>query len=259
VISDVRSTKSNPTDQRGGQPMSPLADLPPCDPVAFPAFEGASVKELDVSTVPAFDDWIDVANIEAELAALPHLMADLRYVEPAGIERVYRSATAATAAETLGAIPGEGQAIHLVINGRFALWDFVGAILILAGEPIHIEQLHLATLGFSRKNIAQLADLLDAGKVGSVSLLCSHYFKGTSTPIYDFAAEQLSARGQRFLSIRTHAKVVLVKLSDGRLITLESSANLRSCKNIEQVVATGIPGLYRFHAAWMESLWPQSH
>ena len=236
-----------------------MADLPACDPIEFPAFDGAHIPELDPTTVPAFDNWIGVESIEAELAALPHLVADLRYVEPDGIERVYRSVTAATAAETLGEIPGENRAIHLVINGRFALWDFVGAILILAGEPVTIEQLHLATLGFSKKNIAQLADLLDAGKVGSVSLLCSHYFKGTSTPIYDFAVEQLSARGQRFLSVRTHAKVVLAKLSDGRVITMESSANLRSCKNIEQVVVAGIPGLYRFHAAWMESLWPQSH
>lgn len=224
----------------------------------FPAFTGGDLVDfVNAAEIPRFDPYeVDEGRIETELAGLPHLVADLRYDEPAGVERVYRSETASTAAATLGAIPGPLQAIHLVINGRYALWDFVGAVLQLAGEGVTIRRLHIATLGFSRRNVSQLADLLDAGKVGSVALLCSHYFKGTSGGIYEYAAEVLTARQQRFLSVRTHAKVLAIELSDARCLTFESSANLRSCKNLEQVVATGIPDLYRFHVRWIDSLWP---
>lgn len=211
--------------------------------------------DFAVDAVPRFDESaIDARLIEAELAAMPHLDTDLRFEEPITIERIFRAQPMATAAETLAAIPRADQAWHLLINGRFALWDFVPAALKLAGEHVTIKQLHLATLGFSRKNIAELAALLDAGKVQSVALLCSHYFKGTSGGIYEFAQAELAARKQRFASIRTHAKVVLMRLSDDRTIAIESSANLRSCKNIEQVSVYGLPDLYRFHAGWMEPL-----
>lgn len=210
--------------------------------------------DFDLSAIPRFDpDELDVLAIEEQLKELPHLAGDQRYEEPT-VERIFRSDQAATAAETLASIPGERQAVHLVINGRFALWDFVPAILTLARAPI--EQLHLATLGFSKKNIGELCALLDAGQVGKVALLCSHYFKGTSGGIYEIAESELTRRNQRFGSCRTHAKIVLAGLSDGRTVTIESSANLRSCHNIEQVVVAGDPGLYRFHASWMDSLIP---
>ena len=212
-----------------------------------------NVQDFDTAACPRFDDTeLDEVVIEAQLAELPHLDSDRRYDEPFTVERLFKTEKAETAAETLGRIPTARQATHLIINGRFALWDFVPAVLKLSNRTI--KQLYLATLGFSRKNIQELSLLLDEKKIKSVSLLCSHYFKGTSNGIYEFAEEQLAQRGQRFASCRTHAKIVLAQLSNGRTVTIESSANLRSCKNIEQVVVGGDPGLYRFHVAWMEEL-----
>lgn len=219
---------------------------------AFPDFQMDDAPEFEADGIPRFDpDEMDVGRIEAELAELPHLTGDRSYQEPLTIERIYRSEGARNAIESLSEIPNPTTAIHTIISGRFALWDYVPAVIQLGGT---IESLYLATLGFSRKNMAELSAMLDAGQIGSVSLICSHYFKGTSNGIYEFAAEQLSARGQRFLSIRTHAKIVLIKLADGRTITLESSANLRSCKNIEQVFIAGLPDLHRFHSTWMDEL-----
>lgn len=223
----------------------------------FPQFGTDSLSEFWPDEIPRFDDSeVDERSIEAELSSLPHLADDRRFDEPPTIERIFRAYTATTAAETLREIPTANQAVHLVINGRFALWDFVVAILILAGIEVTIQTLYLATLGFSRKNIAQLTTFLDSGKIHAVSLLCSHYFKGTSGGIYEYAEAELLARGQRFASVRNHSKIVLMQLSDGRTVTLESSANLRSCKNIEQVVVCGHPDLYRFHAQWMDDLFP---
>lgn len=199
------------------------------------------------------------AELEAEMDLLPHLQGDIQH-EDEGIERECRDARKIkTAAEAMGHIPTATQAIHMVISGRFALWDLVPAVLELAGGPI-ITSLHIATLGFSRNNIADLCQLLDAGRIGAVKLLASHYFKGTSGGIYDFAVAELDQRKDKakFLSVRTHAKLLLMHLSDNRTVTIESSANLRSCQNIEQMTVLGDPHLYQFHTAWIDDLFARS-
>lgn len=212
------------------------------------------IPTLDMNTVPLMEGAaLDVLEIEAELGELPHLDGDRRHI--AGeTDRTYRNAMQAkSAAEAIGQLPGHREAYHLAISGRFALWDCVPAVLTLAA-PVAIESLYIATLGFSKANVEGMAELLDAGSVGRISLICSHYFKGTSEAIYTFGAEQLAARGQRFISIRSHAKLLAMKLTDGRTITIEASANLRSCKNIEQLTVIGDRGLYEFHTIWMEEL-----
>jgi len=40
-------------------------------------------------------------------------------------------------------------------------------------------------------------------------------------------------------------------LSDGRRFAVESSANLRSCRNIEQITLTQAADLHDFHAGWI--------
>lgn len=194
-----------------------------------------------------------VRSVERELLKRPHLPADRRFVRR-DVKADFRDARQAqSAADAIGQLPGETESVHLVISGRFALWDMVPAALQLAGA--RIEDLDIATLGFSRRNIAKLCALLDDGRIGHAKLLCSHYFAGTSPTIYDFAAEELGKRPQaEFLSVRTHAKIVLAAFADGRRLTIESSANLRSCKNIEQAVLIGSAGLYDFHSAWIDAL-----
>ena len=121
--------------------------------------------------------------------------------------------------------------------------------------------LHIATLGFSRKNIEAMTQLVDAGQIMRVRLLCSHYISSTSKVIYQTAVTSFEARPERmeFLSVRTHAKLLLLAFEDGRRITVESSANLRSCKNIEQATIHGDPALYAFHRGWIDDLFGSQH
>lgn len=211
--------------------------------------------DFDASRIPLMHGAdLDVVAVEAELSNLPHLDGDIRWDEPDDTERDFICAQqSATAAAALSRLPGLNQSSHLVISGRFALWDFVPAALALA-DGARIADLYIATLGFSKANIAGACDLLDAGTIGRLSLIASHYFKGTSSDIYEYGAAELGKRGQRFISIRSHAKIIAARFDGGRCLILESSANLRSCKNIEQVVASGHPDLFAFHAGWMESL-----
>jgi hypothetical protein len=195
-----------------------------------------------------------VASVEAEMKRLPHLASDRRKVTRS-IRRDCRDARKAKdAAEAIGRIPTADEAIHLVISGRYALADMIPATLELAG--VNIAELRICTLGFSRKNIEMIAAMVDAGQVGKVKLLCSHYFKSTTSDLYDLAASEFAARSEQasFLSCRTHAKLLLMELVDGRTVTVESSANARSCKNIEQACIIGDPAVYAFHRDWIDEL-----
>ncbi len=138
-----------------------------------------------------------VDDVESEMLAMPHLENDRRR-ETRKMKRELRDARQAeSAAEAIGRIPGPDEAIHLVVCGKFSLWDSVPAVLTFA-RPATIANLHIATLGFSKNNIAALCVLLDSGWIREVSLLCSHYFQGTSTSIYDFAAAELATRRRTF-------------------------------------------------------------
>ena len=73
-------------------------------------------------------------------------------------------------------------------------------------------------------------------------------------PIYDALAESLTARGHRIAAIRCHAKILAMELTDGRCLVVESSANLRSCRNIEQFTMTHDADLLLFHREWMREV-----
>lgn len=226
------------------QPFADLADIA----------EHIDVFGAGIATLAGIGASED--DIEKELTELPHLQTDLRFESDAMVSHEGRDVRQAqTAVEHIGRIPDHFEAFHLVTSGRYALWNMVPAIAELAA-PTKIADLHLATLGFSKANITDLVTMLDAGEIAKVTLLCSHYFKGTSGDIWTYAQEELLKRRTvaRYLSIRTHAKIMALKLADGRTVTIEASANLRSCKNIEQISIFGHPGLYEFHAGWIDGL-----
>lgn len=52
----------------------------------------------------------------------------------------------------------------------------------------------------------------------------------------------------------THAKILLMELTDGRGFTVESSANLRSCSSIEQITMTHDAELLAFHRQWITDI-----
>lgn len=209
---------------------------------------------LAQSRNPILKPQITAATIEQQFATLPHLTQDRRVLIEGTRHKCRDARKAEDAAAAIGKLPGPNQTLHLAIGGKFALWHVVPAVVALTGRPIR--ELRIATLGFSRANIDELCQMIDAGQIGSAWLLCSLYFKGTSSEIFHHAREEIAKRPGRafFAAIRTHAKILLMKLDRGRTITVESSANLRSCKNIEQMTVIGAKAVYDFHAGWIDQL-----
>lgn len=169
-------------------------------------------------------------------------------------KRVFRNKLrSGNAAKELGQLPGSGEALHLIMRGNFDSFDFVPAVLQVA-SPATISELNICTLGFNSTNAARLLDLLDAGQVQRCSFMASHFWRSNETDVYDALWKELDQRGHRAAALRSHAKILLFELSDGRFYTIEMSANLRSCRNIEQATIIEGKELLQFHRSWMMEL-----
>jgi len=153
----------------------------------------------------------------------------------------------------LARLPSVGETMHGIISGRYALYELVPATLARI-SPATITDLYLATLSFSERNATDLLRLIDDGHVQKVTLIVSHYFKAQNESIYNSLVPPLLSRGHRCLAMRTHCKITLMETSVGEKYTVESSANLQSCKNIEQFSLTSDDALHDFHRGWMEEL-----
>jgi hypothetical protein len=205
-----------------------------------------SLPAMDLDAIrPVFDELAGHENDAAR-----EWVGDRRHVRRTDKTVMLDARRLANALEHIGRLPEPGEAFHLVTAKRYSLWHVVKATLHLAA-PATIARLTVATLGFSRQNLEELLNDLDSGHIGTVDFLFSVYFKSNEKEICQRLAHELSRRNQRVVAMLTHAKVVLLELSDGRTFTVESSANLRSCSSIEQITMTHDRGLYDFHRAWI--------
>jgi hypothetical protein len=157
------------------------------------------------------------------------------------------------AAKSLRKLPEKGSSLHCIMRGNYNAWDLVPAVLKQIA-PKRIKTLWVATLGFNLQNAEELIALLDSKQIGRCEFICSCYFRSTTSELFDLIHHQLATRGSRAVAIRSHAKILLIETTDRRYFAVESSANLRSCNNIEQFCMTHDRRLFRFHADWMRTV-----
>lgn len=213
-----------------------------------PASPFGDLKSIDLEALrPLVDEPPEAKNVGAGLKR------DRKLVTRSTVRRLLDLRQVANAAATLGVLPDAGETFHIVCAGSWPAWALVPAMLTLAA-PATIEDLHLATLDFAKDNAEQLLGLLDAGLIRRVTLIASCYFKSNESEIVAETHAELAKRGQRMASVRNHAKVIVARFSDGNAITVETSANLRSCKNVEQFAMTNDAALAAFHADWIETV-----
>jgi hypothetical protein len=120
--------------------------------------------------------------------------------------------------------------------------------------PATIGYFGLATLGFPRQNLEELLTELDSGRIAKVDFLFSVYFKSNEKEICQRLAHELVTRGHRVVAMLTHAKIMPLETTDGRQFVVESSANLRSCASVEQIMLIQDGELFQFHRAWLNDI-----
>jgi len=155
------------------------------------------------------------------------------------------------ALEHLIKLPGQGETLHLIIDGRFEPCDLIPAIRRLS-NPATIETLYVMTLGLNEDNTGTICRGIDAKKIKTATIITSHYFRGAERPLFNWTKTEIENRGGRVLGLRTHAKIMLMEMTDGQCYSIEGSGNLRSCKSVEQMQITNSRPLFEFHQAWIE-------
>jgi hypothetical protein len=133
-------------------------------------------------------------------------------------------------------------------------FDFLLVLVsIIQSQPVPCQWLRLATLSFSRRNVAELCRLLDTRQVERLTLLCSDFMHKSNSAVYQGACTELvEARGQTVASARSHCKVATLAFRDGLRLSFEGSANARTNRNTEQVTCINDPGLHDWHAQWID-------
>ena len=153
-------------------------------------------------------------------------------------------------------LPANGEYLHVVTGGEFRGFDLLPAMLRLARAK-RFDGLTLTTLGFSRENLEDLGQMVEAGMMPPkrLRILASDFFRRADSEIWQTGAEQAHRLGYGFRSTRNHTKLSLAAIA-GKYFVVESSANLRSCANLEQFTMTQSRKLYDFHCQWIDAVWP---
>lgn len=149
-------------------------------------------------------------------------------------------------------MPQPGEALHCVFKGNNDGFDILPAIIEIAGGTVGA--VAIATLGFNRRNFEALTELITAGTIEpEVLFVCSVLHEARDPELCNEMAEMIRGNGGSFVAVRSHCKVITVEAGDN-FYSIESSANLRSCRMAEQFVVSNDPELLQFHRHWMTEI-----
>lgn len=157
------------------------------------------------------------------------------------------------AEKLLERLPRSGEVFSILLSGAFDGFDFVPAILDLA-TPATIDELYIATLGFGQANAGHLISLIDEGKVRKAWFVASCYMRDSKHgDKFKLIHEALTKRGMHVRACRNHAKILAMKLTDGRTFVIDGSLNFCSCKCSEQCHVWSDPALFEFYANYVRT------
>jgi len=156
------------------------------------------------------------------------------------------------AEEILARLPLQSdRALHVITPGNFIFCDLITAV----ATRFKTARIFIATLSFSKKNAEALCSLISTGKVRGIKMLTSNYFAKMNAEILQHFTTCADKSGGIQIGIaRTHAKVTAFEFADGKRLTIETSANLRSSDNIEQVSFFADVPTFNFHAEWIQQV-----
>jgi hypothetical protein len=133
-------------------------------------------------------------------------------------DRRYQRA-ARIAAELLPDIPEPSESVHALMLGSFDLAQLVSAT---AKRLPQLRHLRIATLCYSKRNVAELCSLLETRSADpmALTLLVSVFFREHNKALHEYAAGELTAYPNvNVAAARSHCKVVCFDLGDNDALT----------------------------------------
>lgn len=145
----------------------------------------------------------------------------------------------------------ESQTLHAITCGDFIFCNLITRLVERHGPP---PKLTVCSLSLSLKNCEALAAMMTAHPDLIFHLVLSHYFQSTNKEIFisleKLVAETFPDRCTVTVG-HSHCKVTILDYAEQPII-IETSANLRSSNNLEQMVISRGRYLADFHLEWIE-------
>jgi len=229
------------------------------------------VADLDI---PEIDLGFDLPSFTAADLGLPEEerpaspVRDLEQLDPEkraqavlqlmGAPRKIRKAHGMAATHALGCAQrliqtvAPGEQCRVICPGTFVFGDLLTNVAGLARGPW---KLTVATLSFGETNTDSLHAAFEDGHLSEFSLIVSDYFYNNNLwGDWRDLVTALPRAACRYAVAGIHAKVAILE-NAGESWLFEGSANLRSCRNIEQLTvsrddAEGV----RFHRLWTDRI-----
>ena len=150
-----------------------------------------------------------------------------------------------------------GQKVTVIANGSFIFGDFIEAFILK--HNIKVKKMTICTLSYNENNVDSLKILMDKKYVDNLSIITSGYFYRTEKVkggLVGYTYEQLDNKDGTFqLSfIETHMKVTLIETYNNSYLVISGSANLRSCKSVEQFTIEENKKLYDFYNEYFQQI-----
>lgn len=169
-----------------------------------------------------------------------------------GKERFIRGLKRETLCELIPAPPAAGECFHIVSNGKFDYFGFIGLVLDWIGKA---DELWGSTWTMNRSNANDLLKMFDDGKIGQISVAAGNYFLKRESAVAATLLNGLRDRGQRFTTWENHAKVILLNnVAADAWFVVEGSANWTANPRTEQNILLNDRATYEFHRGWLEEM-----
>lgn len=164
-----------------------------------------------------------------------------------------RTHEAKLAADLLPERPEPGESIHALMSGRYDL----AQVIVATVRRWPVKSLTVATLSANRRTIREVVSEIDAGTVGTLTILVSGFFARHNKELFEAVRDEIRIDypGSRIAAGKTHAKITLFEFRDGSApLVLEGSANLRKNDSLEQLTAIRDAGLFAWHRQWINGI-----
>ena len=205
------------------------------------------VYDLDISDFEDLEDFDLDFSVDIE---------QKRYINPGkkGIaSKPVKYRNALSLARKIGDIKQDDR-FYIFLDGNFVFGDFIEAWIIQ--NNYNVLEMTISTLSMSENNIDSLKNLFVGDYLQKLNLIVSDYFfTHERHELIPYLYKELDVDNKLQLSVaRVHTKICLLKTECGKKIIIHGSANLRTSKNVEQIVIERDDELFDFNDSWHQEI-----
>lgn len=150
----------------------------------------------------------------------------------------------------------EGERIHALLSGNFVMGDMFEAYCCDTEVGHGVKSLSIATLAMSKENIDSLHNIITDSELESLDLIISVYWYAHERRVgMPYLMEQCGlVQKFRCAIAGIHTKIALMETRAGQHLVFTGSANLRSCRQVEQMIIECDRNLYMWYRQWFDRI-----